>query len=806
VRNYDVIGVFFCRPVEFSIREPPFTVTFSDVEIYEALPNQRFFVFRKQKLFEAKFNFHRSGFEEEALPVSIESLYANTNIGKIDNPSDELLVKCGEYESSLTFPLGECLSAGSRTGTDIQLGEATDDGPIYVTLENLGGGNIRVTDRGAGAVLVNSAAVENQPYSSPIVLTLPDLGVDLHLALESESPTVTIRPTLPSLPPVSSGLPPVPAPTTAGSAVPPSSSPQIDSGLPPLPDPASPSDLPPGPRSPVFGPKRLKVIIVTAAGLVVTGLIAAAFVFHRTKSNNGSPENPTNAPVSAAAPAPTTTPVTAAASNPASKSAGATVSKLLEEAKQLEESKEIPLAVEKYKRAAELGNAEAWNALGVLTVQEGESKAPEAFGYFSKAADGGYARGVYNQGLCYLDGVGTTKDQAKAVAMFQKASDLGNPEAMVALASAYENGTGGTVDANQAFRWYEKAADAGNLDAVVSLGKAYAEGNGVTRDETKAAVLFERAAAQDRADAINNLGVLYAKGLGVAKDLEKAKALYAKSAGLGNSDAQDNLKALESEIVANQKATSTGRASEPADPDRKIGNDVGAAKQFERAAAIDRASKINKINSGETALNDTEIVTPESIASENFGGISTNSSQKTDDFRVLTFEEAMDKANAGDAYAQAVVSIYYGVGYKTNKDVEKSAAYALQSAKQGHPLGIYRVGVMRQTGEGMEKSEEQGRKLKAQSVDGLNNMGGDPYALTALGVMLYQGEVINENKSEAVRVFELAADQDYAPAQYSYAVCLDRGIGVEKDPDLAKQYLAKAVTQFYPPALDGMPK
>ena len=46
----------------------------------------------------------------------------------------------------------------------------------------------------------------------------------------------------------------------------------------------------------------------------------------------------------------------------------------------------------------------------------------------------------------------------------------------------------------------------------------------------------------------------------------------------------------------------------------------------------------------------------------------------------------------------------------------------------------------------------------------------------------------------------------YAPAQYSYAVCLNQGLGVDKDADLAKRYLDKSAAQFYPPALEGMPR
>lgn len=701
---------------------------------------------------------------------------------------DKLAIKCGEYETKLTFPQGGSLSAGCRTGADIQLGDATDDGPLFVTLVNLGGGKVHVADLGMGAVLVNSAPVANQAYGTPIILTLSDLWVDLHLAIEHEPPAVSVLPPMPSLatglPPTqnsTAGLPPLPSKPAVGLDLPPVPS----SGFPPVPGRTAPHLS----AKSASAPRRQKVIVISVVGAVLLAMVAGAIVsFHRPASKVTTPAQQQESPTAASK----STPVKAEASDvkvPAANNA----ERFLAEGKKLEDDKQIDQAIEKYKQAADLGSVEAWNALAVVIMHGGDSKAPEAFGYFSKAADGGHPRGIYNLGLCYQDGVGTASDPSKAVGLFQKASDLGIPEAMTALAAAYETGAGTTSDAGKAIQWYQKAADAGDLDAIVAIGRAYAEGNGVTRDETKAATLFEQAASKDRADAINNLGVLYAKGRGVSKDAAKAKSLYARAAELGNADALDNLKTLEQE-----------QKSAPSTVESEATRDViRPASQFEEKQSTDRADKNNRVKSGDPQSRDSDIAKP---ASTDNAAAPGNSSEQSNDRRILSYGKTVEKANAGDAYAQAVLSIYYGVGYKTQKDVEKSASLAMASAKQGHPLGIYRLGVMRQTGDGMEQNEEQGIKLKMNSIEGLNKMQGDPYALSALGVMLYRGEVIGENKPEAARLYGLAADQGYAPAQYSYAVCLDRGIGVPKDPDLARTYLDKAAAQFYPPALEGMPK
>jgi len=149
------------------------------------------------------------------------------------------------------------------------------------------------------------------------------------------------------------------------------------------------------------------------------------------------------------------------------------------------------------------------------------------------------------------------------------------------------------------------------------------------------------------------------------------------------------------------------------------------------------------------------------------------------DNRVLTFDEAKQLADQGDAYGEAVVAFHYSVGWQTEKNLELAAEYAMSSARKGHPLGIFRLGALRRAGEGIEKNEEQGLALQKKAFDGLNDMSGNPYAITALGVMLFQGKVVPENKKEAARLYKIAADMGFAPAQFNYAMCAEAGHGVE---------------------------
>ena len=128
---------------------------------------------------------------------------------------------------------------------------------------------------------------------------------------------------------------------------------------------------------------------------------------------------------------------------------------------------------------------------------------------------------------------------------------------------------------------------------------------------------------------------------------------------------------------------------------------------------------------------------------------------------ITKFQSALAKANAGDGYAQAVVSIYYGLGLDCQLDASKSKDYALRSAKQGNPLGIFRLAEMREAGETMDKNLDQARQLMQKAKSGLEKMGADPFALTSLA-----GIEGRENPSSP-RIFELltqAAEMGHQPA------------------------------------------
>jgi len=135
-------------------------------------------------------------------------------------------------------------------------------------------------------------------------------------------------------------------------------------------------------------------------------------------------------------------------------------------------------AVEWYRKAAEQGNADAQNYLGVMYekgqgVNQDYSQAVE---WFRKAAEQGYASAQCNLGVMYELGRGVNQDDAKAVEWYRKAAEQGYATAQYYLGNRYRDGKGVNQDYSQAVEWYKKAAEQGNADAREQLDKLKKQG------------------------------------------------------------------------------------------------------------------------------------------------------------------------------------------------------------------------------------------------------------------------------------------------------------------------------------------
>ena len=204
------------------------------------------------------------------------------------------------------------------------------------------------------------------------------------------------------------------------------------------------------------------------------------------------------------------------------------------------------------KRAADGDNVQALNAWGTITLtsalrnpsmetNEVARTLVKCFGLFKKAADKGDANGLYNLGMCYMQGYGCLPDEDLAYKCFRTSAEAGHPEAINNIGGFYRDGIVVRANPETAAKWFSRSAELGNAYGMLNYALALQRGEGVEKDVAKAIELLKEAAELGNAEAMNAYGMCFYSGDGVAKDAAEAVKWYRASAARGFAPAMDNL-------------------------------------------------------------------------------------------------------------------------------------------------------------------------------------------------------------------------------------------------------------------------
>ena len=204
------------------------------------------------------------------------------------------------------------------------------------------------------------------------------------------------------------------------------------------------------------------------------------------------------------------------------------------------------------KRAADGDNVQALNAWGTITLtnafrdpsvdtNEVARTLVKCFGLFKKAADKGDANGLYNLGMCYMQGYGCVPDEDLAYKCFRTSAEAGHPEAINNIGGFYRDGIVVRANPETAAKWFSKSAELGNAYGMLNYALALQRGEGVEKDVAKAIELLKEASELGNAEAMNAYGMCCYNGDGVAKDEVEAVKWYRASAVRGFAPAMDNL-------------------------------------------------------------------------------------------------------------------------------------------------------------------------------------------------------------------------------------------------------------------------
>lgn len=199
--------------------------------------------------------------------------------------------------------------------------------------------------------------------------------------------------------------------------------------------------------------------------------------------------------------------------------------------------------LEKVRARAEQADVEAQTMLG-SAYSEGQAglkqDQAEAFRWFRRAADKGFAPAQYQLGLAYELGRGVAADERQAFKFYLQAAEQGFGAAQFNVGNMYAAGRGIGQDLFEANLWFKQAAEKGIVEAQFNLGLAYEAGRGVKKDEAQAARWYKQAADRGFPRAQYNLGLLLEDGRGVTKNEAAAAGYYRGAAEQGFAAAQNN--------------------------------------------------------------------------------------------------------------------------------------------------------------------------------------------------------------------------------------------------------------------------
>ena len=235
--------------------------------------------------------------------------------------------------------------------------------------------------------------------------------------------------------------------------------------------------------------------------------------------------------------------------------------------------KNIPIAIDYYKIAANKGNISAQISLGraYSTGKDLDFNYPEAFFWMNKAAEQQNPLAIYYLAQMYEYGNGTEKNPEKAFKLYTKSAELGNSQAQYTLGRWYQYSTKPNLDL--AAKWYHKAAKQNNSNAMIAIAEMYRKQNtkemilwfqraaelgnkqgnkqlmqiflnGTNETSAKPNLAFEQAkllADENDPDGMYWLSYFYLHGIGTTKDISKAREVLIPLIQEGNTQAKVGL-------------------------------------------------------------------------------------------------------------------------------------------------------------------------------------------------------------------------------------------------------------------------
>ena len=407
-------------------------------------------------------------------------------------------------------------------------------------------------------------------------------------------------------------------------------------------------------------------------------------------------------------------------------------------------------AMDYFRRAGEAGYSDGYSYLGDFYKDGLAGIKPDslqAFQTYMLAAGipDGNANGLSDVAFCYLRGIGTRVDTAKAVYYLRDAVEAGSARAAAELADMYNYGRGG-IEASgdtalmlyqlasqqddprgdymigaylynqgsyeNAIGYLQSAMQHGSVDAAVLYAQALLTGSGVKEDPATAVGILEQMAPLDGSGHAHLwLGIAHYTGNGTTSDPELALRLLDTAASRGSvrammllgqlyngseGEERDTTKVLywyERAVAAGSDDAMVQLAGSYLDGESVPQNVQRAVELYQRAAD----------------LGNTEAMCRLGICYENGTGVTANARR--------AYGLYQQAAEAGSSFGMRLLAYCYGQGIYVDTDMEQAAEWFRRAAEAGDVHSAYVLGQLYASGEGVKKNKKEARRWLKLAAD-----------------------------------------------------------------------------------------
>ena len=401
----------------------------------------------------------------------------------------------------------------------------------------------------------------------------------------------------------------------------------------------------------------------------------------------------------------------------------------------------------------------------------------------------------------------TLSNKAESLLWYRRAAENNNAEAQYYISKIYLNGNDNIKKDNQlGVSWLSKSARQNFPQAQYLLGKFFILGGIIVKNIVTGIAWCQRAASSNLIDAIVFLASLYEEGIEVPRHIKRAEEYYRQAAKLNDLTSTEKLAELLYDGTLDNKREAIKWYEKIAERGRQVAyyplarlldnvdnNQAKAFAWYLKAAEYGHSEAQYEL--GLRFKHGYHGCIEDVVQSKHFFKLAASSGHAQAQFFYASLlkeegniHEAMDSFKLAAEQGHCESQYQYAL-LLSNSSKQKAYTYYLKAAKQNHLLSQQEcINYQIQFNCDLKDCLKFCEKLATQ---------GNSQAQFLLARIFDTGLVGITNKKLAYHYYTMLAQNGHFLAQYYCAVLLERGVGIERNLVIARQYYESCLDQCF---------